>query len=317
MNKAVTTHETATGGESLIDEIIRLSDFTFDRLPMLDIIGDRLVENLSVAFPDLTDASCEISLLSLDYLPLGQIIEAFPTPIFLAVGTGSPFDGEILLAIDHVLLLTSIELMLGGTVKQLKQDNATGFTAIEKGFGERLAAAIFAELQGALSVVSRAELELDRVETDQDAAGIVKLSSLCARLKISVEIVGHTGVLEVIVPYDALEPIRPDLSRVFFGNRGQDQSVWKGSVSRQIERALANVEVVLAQEEIALQKIFSWQPGDTVNFDIKEGEPALLRCADEVLFKVSLGQRNNGFIAVQITEPLSDKKDQENDGSDN
>jgi len=29
---------------TLIDEIIRMSDFHLDRLPMLDIIGDRMVE---------------------------------------------------------------------------------------------------------------------------------------------------------------------------------------------------------------------------------------------------------------------------------
>ncbi|MCP3877401.1 MAG: flagellar motor switch protein FliM, partial [Sulfitobacter sp.] len=62
-------------GSTLIDEIIRMSDFTFDRLPMLDIIGDRMVENLSVALPDLMRAMCEASLASLDYIPMGKVIE--------------------------------------------------------------------------------------------------------------------------------------------------------------------------------------------------------------------------------------------------
>ena len=51
MNQAVAEKEMSKGEESLVDEIIRLSDFTFDRLPMLDIIGARLVENLSAALP--------------------------------------------------------------------------------------------------------------------------------------------------------------------------------------------------------------------------------------------------------------------------
>ena len=46
MNEVLSQNEVEDGNVSLVDEIIRQSDFTFDRLPMLDIIGARLVENL-------------------------------------------------------------------------------------------------------------------------------------------------------------------------------------------------------------------------------------------------------------------------------
>jgi flagellar motor switch protein FliM len=302
---------------NLIDEIIRLSDFTFDRLPMLDIIGERLVENISVAFPDLMRAMCEASLLQLDYIPLGQIIEGLPAKVLLAVGTGRPFEGEILLAIDRTLFMTSVELMLGGNAKQINEDDDEEYTAIELAFGERLAAAILAELQRALSVVGKAALELDRVETDPDAASVVKHSSLCARMKFSIAMAGHAGVLDVIIPYDALEPIRPDLGKIYFGDRGQAQNAWQGLISDQIERAHMDLEVVMAEEAIPIQKIMAWRAGDTVEFGIEEGQDAIMTCADTPMFKVSLGKRNNGFVAVQITEKISTLEVPENVGNDN
>jgi len=317
VNKVLTSQEIEAEGASLIDEIIRLSDFTFERLPMLDIIGERLVENLSVAFPDLTRAMCEAKLTSLDYIPLAQVMESLPAPVLLAVGAGVPFDGEILLVIDRTLLLTAIELMLGGSAKHIDTESTQAFTAIELGFGERLAAAILAELQRALSVVGKAALELDRVDTDPETAAIAKNSSLCARMRLSVSMAGHVGLLDVVIPYDALEPIRPDLGKIYFGNRGEDQSTWHDLISGQIERAQMDLEVVLAQEAIPIQKIMSWQPGDTVDFGIEEGEDATMTCADAPMFKVSLGKRNNGFIAVQITEKITDKEESENDGNDN
>ena len=105
---------------------------------MLDIIGERLVENISVAFPDLMRALCEASLVQLDYIPMGQIIEGLPQNALLAVGTGHPFEGEIMLAIDRTLFMTSVELMLGGTAKQINDDDDDEYTAIELAFGERL-----------------------------------------------------------------------------------------------------------------------------------------------------------------------------------
>lgn len=319
MNQTTTNDETEVEAEgtNLIDEIIRMSDFTFDRLPMLDIIGERLVENLSVAFPDLTRAVCEASLLSLDYVPLGQIMEGLPQPVLFAVGTGHPFDGEILLAIDRTLLMTSIELMLGGNAKQAMAEQPEAFTAIELGFGERLAAAILAELQRALSVVGSAALELDRVESDPDAASVAKAASLCARMKFSIAMAGHVGVLDVIIPYDALEPIRPDLGKIYFGDRGDGQSTWHDMISGQIERARMDLEVVLAQQLIPIQNIMSWKPGDTVDIGIEEGQDAVMIGADTAMFTVSLGKRNNGFVAVQITKKLSTEEEPEHVGDDN
>lgn len=317
MNKVIAREDKSSDGSNLIDEIIRLSDFTFDRLPMLDIIGQRLVDNVSVSFSDLTNAVCEASLISLDYVPFGQIVEGWRMPVLLAVGSGQPFDDNILLAIDRTLLFASIELMLGGRAKEVDKDKTDPFTPIEIGFGERISASIFAELQRALSVVGTSSLELVRVETDPEDASVAKSTSLCARIKCAITIAGHVGHLEVVIPYDALETIRPDLGKIYFGNRAEDQSTWQGLITGQIKRAHIDLEVVLAQETIPLQRIMSWQPGDTINFGIEEGEPATLISADAPMFKVSLGKRNNGFVAVQITEELKQVEKSENDGSDN
>ncbi len=317
MNKVLSKDDIEAEGVNLIDEIIRLSDFTFDRLPMLDIIGARLVENLNAAFPDLTRVACEASLLSLDYIPMGQVIEGLPQPALLAVGIGKPFEGEILLSMDTTLLLTSIELMLGGSAKEVNFDGIEDFTAIELGFGERLASAVFAELQRSMSVVCAAALELDRVDTDPDAVMVAKHNSLCARMKFSVTMAGQNGVLDVVIPYDALEPIRPDLGKIYFGDRGEGQSTWHDLIGGQIERANMDIEVVLAQERLPLQKIMSWKPGDTIEFGIEDGQDATMVGSDTPMFKVSIGHRNNGFIAVQITEQLSFTEEPEEDGNDN
>lgn len=317
MNDVASPPTPGAEGTHLIDEIIHLSDFTFERLPMLDIIGARLVENLSMAFPDLTGAACDTELLSLDYVPLEQIMEGLPNPVFLAVGTGKPFDGEVLLAMDHKLLLTSVELMLGGTANEVSEEAPNGFTAIELGFGERLAASILAELQLALSVVGSASLELDRVDSDPDGAAIAKATSLCARLKLSLAMAGHVGALDVIIPYDALETIRPDLSKIYFGDRGEDQSTWQELISGQIERAQMELEVVLTEEAISLKKLTTWQPGDVIDFGIEDGEVATMVCADTPMFKVTLGHKNNGFVAAQITEEIEIEEEQEDVGSNN
>ncbi len=118
---------------NIVDEIIRMSNFNFERLPMLDVIAERMVEHLSTIFPDLTRVMSDVSLSSLDYIPMGEIIEKLPRHVVFAVAGGEPFEGEILLVLDQNLLMTSVELMLGGKPRQVvrSEENTREFTAIE------------------------------------------------------------------------------------------------------------------------------------------------------------------------------------------
>jgi flagellar motor switch protein FliM len=300
----------------LIEEIIRLSDHTVERLPMLNIIGERLVDNLAVALAELNRCPNEVKLSSLDYLSIGQAIEEMPEPGLMVAGQGAPFDGEVMIVLDRTFLLTSTELILGGSGRGFDPKGTDRFTAIEVGFGESLAATILSELQRALSVICAARLEIGRVTHDRGKVNLGKSNSLCARMKVTVEQAGHQGHLELILPHDSLEPIRPDLGKVYFGDRSEDSGNWQEVLEAQILRAQMDLEVVLAEESFPIQRILAWQPGDTIDFGIEEGSNALLTCSDQTMFEVSLGKRNNGFAAVQITEKLSLDKEARKDGDD-
>ena len=312
MNKRVSKDSISPENVSLIDEIIRLSDFTFDRLPMLDIIGERLVANMSVVLPDITHSVCEASFQQLDYLPMGQVLEGLPSPAVLAVATGHPFEGEILLVIDRPLVVTTMELMLGGKANQLAIEEAEEFTSIELRFGQRLAETVLYELQRSLSVVGSAELELDRVEIDPDGASVANTNSLCARMRFSIAMAGQTCTLEVVIPYDALEPIRPDLGKIYFGDRGDGSNGWKELLTDQIEMAQMDLEVVLNEIEVPIQTIMGWSVGDIVDLCIEEGADATVMGADKPMFKAALGKRTNGYVAIQITEKIEDLEGSEN-----
>lgn len=306
MNKRVSTESISAENVSLIDEIIRLSDFTFDRLPMLDIIGERLVANLSAVLPEITFSVCEASFQQLDYLPMGQVLEGLPSPAVLAVATGHPFEGEILVVIDRPLVVTTMELMLGGKADQIAVEDADEFTSIELRFGQRLAETVLSELQRSLSVVGTADLELDRVEIDPDGASVANTNSLCARMRFSIAMAGQTCALEVVIPYDALEPIRPHLGKIYFGDRGDGSNGWKELLTDQIELAQMDLEVVLNEIVVPIQTIMDWSVGDIVDLCIEEGADATVMGADKPMFKAALGKRTNGYVAIQITEKIQD-----------
>ncbi len=317
MNQTIQDNATDQSGK-LVDEIIRMSDFNYERLPMLDIVGERMVESLSGVLGDLTRTLCEASLQQLDYVPMAQVVEALPETAVFGIAAGHPFEGEVLVAVDFPLVVASTELMLGANPKRIEAEAARDFTAIEQGFGEKLSVAIVNELQRSFSTVVPTELDLSRVELDPESVGIAKLSSLCVRMRYSVAMAGQAGVVEIVVPYDALEPIRPDLGKIYFGDRGDTLNTWKKQLHSQIERATAELEIVLSENLVPIQSIMGWKPGSIVEIAAEEDQIATVKVAGTPMFKCELGKRNNGFAAVQITETLeSDEKESRNDRNDN
>lgn len=315
MNQTASQADASEDG-NLIDEIIRMSDFNFVRLPMLDIIGERLADSMSVVLPELTGVMCEASLDILDYLPLSQIAEALPDPVVMAITEAQNLDGELMIALDQALVLTAMELILGGTANGDSQRGSVGFTGIELGFGRRLAELILQELQRGFAIVGDPELELDRIETDRDSVSITQPTSLCIRMRLTVILAGNSGHIEVIIPYDTLESVRPKLSKIHFGEPNEDGNPWKDSLQSQIERSSVQLETVLTEFSLPIQNVLDWKPGDIVNLWIDDDHPAVVYCAETAMYSATIGKRSNGNTAIRIAEMMDLEEEAKNGRSD-
>ncbi len=301
---------------SLIDEIIKMSDFSFERLPMLDIIGERLADSLSVTLPDLTGVICEATLSHLDYLPMAQAVDGFPSLALMGVAEARSLDGGVLLVMDAQLVLTTLELALGGSAKGAPTE-ATEFTAIERGFGSRLATVILGELSHAFSVIGDVQFAHDRIETDAESASITQPASLCVRMQLALLMAGRIGQLQVILPYDALEPIRARLGKIHFGERSDEGNPWRNLLATQIENATVELEAVFAEVELPIQQVMAWKPGDTVPLWVEETHETTVFCAETPMYRAATGKRNNGNTAIRITEMLESEEETENGRNDN
>ncbi len=311
MNQIMTPEEIEAQSSGLIDEIIRMSDFSFERLPMLDIIGERLADSLSVVMPELTGVICEATLNSLDYLPMAQTVEGLNMPAFLAVVAAGNLDGEILIAMDAPFGLTAMELMLGGDAKGEIQRQSEEFTAIEKGFAQKIGDVVAHELQRGFAMVGDVDLEVERLETDPDSAAITQSASLCCRMRLAVALAGRNGSIDVVIPYDALETIRPKLGKIHFGEPNEDGNPWKDQLAGQIERSTVELEAVLTTVGVPIQTIMDWKPGDTVNLWIEDDHESTVVCAETQMFKALMGKRNNGNTAIRITAQIESEEETE------
>lgn len=304
---------TNAAGDSLIEEIIRMSDFSFARLPMLEVLGERLCERLAESLPDVVGVFCEATFEQVQYLPMSQVADDYPERAIFAIASSPQLAGHLLLLVETPLVLAALELALGGRVNGEGTLEKQELSAIEKVFGGRLAGLVLKELEQSFSVVERVSFDLERVETNSEVVLLAHRQSLCVRLKMSVSIAGASGAAHIVVPYDALEPLRSRLEKIFFGNPAEDENPQRDAIETHIEKTSVDLEVVLATVPLEISRVMNWRPGDTLELPVREDSEATIYCGEVPLFGAVTGKRNNGSVAVQVVRDIPLEKDAAHD----
>ena len=282
-----------------------MSDFSFERLPMLDIIGSRLAGCLPVGLGAITDTACEASFSQLEYVPLGQALSTLPDSALIAIASSPVLEGDFLIVMDSPLVITSLESSLGGKAGERDPDPVGGFTAIEHGFAKQLASQFLTDLRQSFSVIADLAPSLSSIVIDAESATITQQANLCIRLDFDVKVGSQLCRLILIFSYDSLEPIRAPLLKIHFGDNGEDESPWRAVLAQQIETATIDLEVVLSSFSMSMRKIMSLGAGDQIVLSVSDESASTIVCSGTPLFLCETGKRMNGSAAVRITEEIN------------
>jgi len=316
MDQTATETEPKANPDNLIDEIIRMADYAFERLPMLEIIAERAALTLSDSVPALSGALCEVTFTGLDYVPMLQAIEDMPEAAFFAVCEGAPFDGRFLLSLDSAFVLTTMELMLGGQPSSEETKANNSFTAIERRFSATLTEVVLTGLQTGFGIVSDVALEMSKPTTDLEPTPVTQSANLCVRLNFNLVQAGQVGNLQVVMPYEMFGPLHGKLSHIYYGERSDTgNQAWRRLLVEQIERANVEIEAELTTVKLSLNDIMQWRSGDQFNLWIDDRHEATVILNGKPSFHAELGKRQSGNTAIKITEKIETEEGYE-DGHD-
>ena len=86
------TGETAQGLEALVSS----SSITYERLPMLEVVFDRLVRMMTTSLRNFTSDNVEVSLENISSMRFGDFVNSVPLPAMLSVVIAEEWDNYIL-----------------------------------------------------------------------------------------------------------------------------------------------------------------------------------------------------------------------------
>ena len=97
-----------------IRAIINSALVSYERLPMLEIVFDRLVRYMTTSLRNFTSDNVEVSLDNISSIRFGDYLNSIPLPAILSVFKAEELENYGLLTVDSNLIYSIVDVLLGG-----------------------------------------------------------------------------------------------------------------------------------------------------------------------------------------------------------
>jgi len=293
-----------TGVQALINSAL----VSYERLPMLEIVFDRLVRLATTSLRNFTSDNVEVTMDSISSVRFGDYLNSIPLPAILSVIKAEEWDNYGLLTVDSNLIYSMIDVLLGGRrVGGNIRVEGRPYTTIELALARRLIEVILEDTHRAFEPVTQINFKLERMETNPRFAAISRPGNAAILIELRIEMDDRGGKIEILLPYATIEPIREQLLQMFMGEKFGRDPIWEGHLATEIYQADVEIEAVLHEQELPLSRLLDLQPGQTVMFERAPTDPIRLRCGDVELTEAIMGHIGN-HVSVRVTRPLNPPK---------
>lgn len=303
-NPGATLASQYTGIRAIIESAI----VSYERLPLLEIIFDRLVRLMTTSLRNFTSDNVEVSLDNITSVRFGDYLDSIPLPAMLSVFKAEEWDNYGLLTVDSALIYSVVDVLLGGrrgsTVIRIE---GRPYTTIETALVERLIEVVLADAEQAFAPLSPVRLTLDRLETNPRFATISRAANAAILVRFRVDMEDRGGTMEMLLPYATIEPIRPLLLQMFMGEKFGRDDIWEGHLATELWSATVEVEAVLEELALPLSRVLALKEGDVLLLDRTPDEPVFLRCGATRLTVGHVG-RLRDQIAISVARKLDPPK---------
>lgn len=288
-----------------IRAIINSALVSYERLPMLEIVFDRLVRLMTTSLRNFTSDNVEVSLDNISSIRFGDYLNSIPLPAILAVFRAEELDNYGLLTVDSNLIYSIVDVLLGGRrgTAALRIEGRP-YTTIERVLVQRMVEVILNDARAAFEPLTPLHFNLDRLETNPRFAAIARPANAAILVKLRIDMEDRGGRVELLLPYSTLEPIRKMLLQQFMGEKFGRDNIWEGHLATELWTTETEVRCVLDEQQAPLSQVLNLKVGDTMMFNATPDSDISIRAGTIPLTTGKMGRKGQN-IAVRVEGPIN------------
>ena len=290
--------------KSGVRAIINSALVSYERLPMLEIVFDRLVRLMTTSLRNFTSDNVEVSLDSITSIRFGDYLNSIPLPAILAVFHAEQLDNYGLFTVDSNLIYSIVDVLLGGRRgSSAMRIEGRPYTTIERTLVQRMIEVIMQDMRAAFEPLAPVSFTLDRLETNPRFAAIARPANAAILVKLRIDMEDRGGRTELLLPYATLEPIRKLLLQQFMGEKFGRDSIWESHLATELWSTKIDIEAILDEQTMPLSKVMNMEVGQTLMLGATPESRVELRCRGVPLLTGRMG-RVNSNVAVRVDEAV-------------
>jgi flagellar motor switch protein FliM len=289
-------NEARTGMQRIISSGL----VSYERLPMLEIVFDRLVRIMSTSLRNFTSDNVEVGIDNILSLRFGDYLNSIPLPAMLAVFKAEEWDNYGLMVVDSAMIYSIVDVLLGGRRgTAAMRIEGRPYTTIERTLVERLIQVVLADLSASFDPLCPVTFRFERLEVNPRFATISRLSNAAVLARLRIDMEDRGGRMELLLPYATLEPVRELLLQQFMGEKFGRDSIWEAHLAEELWNTDVELDAVLDEQTMRLGDVVDLKPGMQIVLSVTPGAPVQIRCGTITLFEGRVGRRKNN-VAVRI-----------------
>lgn len=290
-----------TGVQALINSAL----VSYERLPMLEIVFDRLVRLTTTSLRNFTSDNVEVSLESITSVRFGDYLNSIPLPAILSVIKAEEWENFGLLTVDSSLIYSMIDVLLGGRrAGGVIRIEGRPYTTIEMALARRMIEVILDDAKKAFEPLTPVTFTLERLESNPRFAAISRPANAAILVDLRIDMDDRGGKIEILLPYATIEPIREQLLQMFMGEKFGRDPIWEGHLATEIFAADTTIDAVLHEMDLPLREVMDLSVGQTIMFDRAPSDPVLLRAGDTDLTEGVMGHIGKN-VSIRVSRPLN------------
>src|SRR3974390_2523807 len=287
-----------------IRAIINSALVSYERLPMLEIVFDRLVRLMTTSLRNFTSDNVEVSLDNISSIRFGDYLNSIPLPAILSVFRAEQLNNFGLMTVDSNLIYSIVDVLLGGGPgTAARRSGGRPYTTIERMLVQRMVEVVLNDAAEAFEPLTPVNFTLDRLETNPRFAAIARPANAAILVKLRIDMEDRGGRIELMLPYATLEPIRKLLLQQFMGEKFGRDSIGESHLATELWSTKVHIDAILDEQVMPLSRIMKLGVGETVMLNASPDSKIELRCGGVPLLRGRMG-RVGSQVAVRIDEAI-------------
>jgi flagellar motor switch protein FliM len=278
------------------------------RLPSLEVIHRRFATEARSILSAALQKIIDIGMIDVTVGEFSSFLDNIPLPASFVVVSMKPLRGFSLWAFEGPLVLSIIDILLGGTGKGTKAEGRE-FTRIEQRLLKRVISTMLKPYQEAWDPVMHIEPEIVRLESHPQFVTIIPESDLIVSTRYEIDLGMVSGKLYIGIPYAILEPIRSQLQAGYQPSSLEIDRRWLERLISKLKECPVEIKCEIGRAKITLRELLSFKKGDIIKLNSSPNEESAVAFVQGVPKYIGIPGTFGESKAMLVTKVLRSEQE--------